>query len=265
MVVVLVLVLMIFVLVVEVMVFGLKVLVIEVMVLVLMMLVEVIVLMLMVEMKVVLLLVALCAIGANAQAKVRVGIYVESLCPGCQDWITGAMATAMKATGLMDITDIHFVPFGNAKENADGTFTCQHGPNECKGNMIEACAIELYPLQARHWPFLVCLENGTPHNDGPKCATSTQLNWDNINGCYNNKTLSYNLMHKWALETKNLSPPHQYTPWITLNGKPLYEDFEGMTTKICAAYTGPKPAGCGRTCMRPAEDMPVEESSIVLV
>jgi len=190
--------------------------------------------------------VLLAAVAVSGQAKVRVGIYVEALCPGCQEWVVGSMATAMKATGVMAITDIHFVPYGNARENPDKTFTCQHGPNECKGNMIEACGINNYPDQEKHWPFLVCLEHGQPHNDGQKCASATGLDWSGINACYNNKTLSYNIMHAWAQETKNLSPPHQYTPWITLNNKPLYQDFDNIKQKICAAYTGTKPSGCNR-------------------
>jgi len=190
----------------------------------------------------------LCAV-ANAQSKVRVGIYVESLCPGCQEWVTGAMATAMKSQGLMDITDIHFVPYGNARENPDQTFTCQHGPSECKGNMVEACAINSYPDQAKHWPFIVCLENGNPPSDGQRCASQTGLDWNAINGCYNNKTLSYQIMHVWAQETKNLSPPHQYTPWITLNGKPLYQDIDNIKQKICATFTGAKPPGCNRAAI----------------
>jgi len=199
-----------------------------------------------VAMKLLVVALALCVVGAAAQAKVQVGIYTESLCPGCQQFITGGMAQAMQAVGLMNITDIHFVPFGNAKENADKTFTCQHGANECKGNMIQACAMNAYPSQAATWPFILCLERGNPASDGQKCATSSKLDWTVINACVNNKTLSYEVMHVHAQDTKTLQPPHQYTPWITLNKKPLYEDFNNIKAKICAAYTGTKPSGCSR-------------------
>jgi len=58
-------------------------------------------------------------------------------------------------------------PYGNAKEtqNADGTwtFTCQHGVNECIGNMYEACAIEHNNSTGTNnvptwWPFFYCME-----------------------------------------------------------------------------------------------------------
>ncbi len=37
------------------------------------------------------------------------------------------------------------VVWGNARRNADGSVTCQHGPDECKNNILEGCAIVHYP------------------------------------------------------------------------------------------------------------------------
>jgi interferon gamma-inducible protein 30 len=42
---------------------------------------------------------------------------------------------------VLDIVNISLVPYGNAHETYDPTsqtyqFTCQHGPNECVGNLI---------------------------------------------------------------------------------------------------------------------------------
>jgi len=51
-------------------------------------------------------------------------------------------------------------------------------------------------------------------------------------------------MHVHAQDTKNLQPAHQYTPWVTLNDKPLYQDFNNIKQKICDAWTGTKPSGC---------------------
>jgi hypothetical protein len=52
------------------------------------------------------------------------------------------------------------IPFGNAKTNKVGdyyTFTCQHGEEECKGNIIETCAFELLDDKVA-WDYLFCLE-----------------------------------------------------------------------------------------------------------
>jgi interferon gamma-inducible protein 30 len=53
-------------------------------------------------------------------------------------------------------------------------------------------------------------------------------------------------MHQEALWTNSLQPPHQWTPWVVMNGSPLTQTQldESLTKLVCAAYTGPKPSGC---------------------
>jgi len=163
----------------------------------------------------------------------------------------------MNAAGVPAILDLKLWPYGNARENPDKSFTCQHGAPECKGNMVEACGQYVYNTTAQWFPYILCLEKGNPPNDGQKCATQLSYDWSKINACINDKTVSYNVMHAIAVATKNLSPAHQYVPWVVLNGKPLYQSYNNILQKICAAYTGsPKPSGCPKTeeetglCMR---------------
>jgi interferon gamma-inducible protein 30 len=153
----------------------------------------------------------------------------------------------MQASGVPAILDLRLWPYGNARENPDKSFTCQHGAPECKGNMIEACGQYFYNSTDKWFPWILCLEKGNPPNDGQKCATSLSYDWNKINGqCVNDKTVSYNVMHAIAVQTSKLSPTKQYVPWVVLNGKPLYQSFNNILAKICAAYTGTKPSGCPR-------------------
>jgi len=163
----------------------------------------------------------------------------------------------MKAQGVPAILNLTLVPFGNARENPDKSFSCQHGPPECKGNMVEACGQYVYPTTDKWFPYVFCLESGTPQNDGQKCAQQLGYDWGQINACINDKDVSYKIMHANAVATGKLQPPHTYVPWVVLNGKPLYQQFDNILQKICAAYTGPKPAGCSSeeamgVCMRDA-------------
>jgi interferon gamma-inducible protein 30 len=167
---------------------------------------------------------------------------------------------------VASITVLTAWPYGNAQEvkNADGTwtFTCQHGVNECNGNMWEACAIEHYGNNSitvgepKWWPFYDCMEKsgqaGTA-SVAQNCANNNGLDWNTISTCATTSnpakgstTDGNPWMHNIAVRTNNLQPPHQYTPWVVLNGKPISSaDYNlPLINLICAAYTGPLPSCC---------------------
>jgi len=50
------------------------------------------------------------------------------------------------------------------------------------------------------------------------CANDNNMDWTKIKNCYQG-ALGHQLELKFANETANLSPPHEYTPWVTLNEK----------------------------------------------
>ncbi|KAJ8332734.1 hypothetical protein SKAU_G00425230 [Synaphobranchus kaupii] len=79
----------------------------------------------------------------RAESSVEVGLYYESLCPGCRLFLTQQLFPTWSM--LQDIMNVQLVPYGNAKESFDGKkylFTCQHGEEECLGNMIEGTRYE---------------------------------------------------------------------------------------------------------------------------
>lgn len=182
-----------------------------------------------------------------AQPKVKLDLYYESLCPACTTFVTREVSELMAAEGVPEITDITFYPYGNARENPDRTFTCQHGPDECKGNMNMACGIYVaVNLTATWFPYVYCMEKGNPVRDTERCANEAKLSFEKIDACLNDKDLSYSIMHGHAVKTDSLVPKKQYVPWVVLNDKPLYTDFNAITRKVCQAYTGTKPRGCNR-------------------
>ncbi|XP_054623696.1 gamma-interferon-inducible lysosomal thiol reductase-like [Dunckerocampus dactyliophorus] len=69
---------------------------------------------------------------------VQLDVYYESLCPDCIFYITQVLYPTWVL--LQDILSVNLVPFGNAQEKPDGSkyiFKCQHGEQECLGNMIQ--------------------------------------------------------------------------------------------------------------------------------
>lgn len=183
---------------------------------------------------------------------VNVSFYYESLCPGCRGVWASQVTPTFHALAESGIVNFEFVPYGNAQEQPYGSswyFTCQHGPNECYGNLVETCAIHHYPDPKQHIPFLSCLEQYGPSTYGSYCASVVKINYEPIQTCANGDE-GKQLEHQMALKTEQLSPPHQYVPWLTLNGQHTNEIQNGLSSAmletVCNAYTGTKPDGCTR-------------------
>jgi len=150
--------------------------------------------------------------------------------------------------------DLTFYPYGNAHESQQGgqwVFTCQHGASECLGNMIEACGIKYHNNTNDWFPFVNCIEASSqaPASAAPGCAS--KAGWTdyagNITSCVKGPEGNA-LMHQIALATEGLKPPHQWTPWVVLNGKPLTQQQldQPLYKLVCAAYQGTKPPGCSK-------------------
>ncbi|ONK77196.1 uncharacterized protein A4U43_C02F4080 [Asparagus officinalis] len=49
---------------------------------------------------------------------------------------------------------------------------------------------------------------------------------------------------RYAAQTDALQPPHEFVPWVVVNGKPLYDDYKNFEAYICKAYDGELPKAC---------------------
>lgn len=139
------------------------------------------------------------------------------------------------------------VPYGNAiKDPRTGEIQCQHGPDECTLNKAQLCAIKQGKTADVWWPYILCTEDartgGVDSIDS--CADSTAgIDGPTLDTCYTGSE-GDDLLAQAGVVTDNLDPPHQYTPWVVLQGAPL-ENTSDITKSVCDAYTGsPKPAAC---------------------
>ncbi|XP_034559724.1 gamma-interferon-inducible lysosomal thiol reductase [Notolabrus celidotus] len=189
------------------------------------------------------------------EAPIQVALYYESLCPGCRLFLTEMLFPTWLL--LNEIMTVNLVPYGNAREKPDGqkyVFECQHGEQECLGNMIETCLLNMTKMA---FPIIFCMESSTDViKSAQSCAQlySPQLSWDKVWACVKGDQ-GNQLMHQNALTTEALNPPHNYVPWITVNGVHT-EDLQdkamaSLFTLVCNMYKGPKPAACGGPAKTP--------------
>lgn len=186
----------------------------------------------------------------SSKDKVNFELYYESLCPDCTQFITYQLGPTFKAIG--DIMNLTLVPYGNAMEEfKDGQwqFTCQHGPDECYGNFVETCALHLIPKFEDAFEYIYCIESSRMDikQSVITCANKLSVDFGKIRSCVNS-TLGNNLAHQMAVKTDALNPPHQYVPWVVLNGvhnEEIQNEAQTNLKKlICDTYKGPKPEAC---------------------
>ncbi|KAL4297077.1 hypothetical protein GQ457_12G008520 [Hibiscus cannabinus] len=140
---------------------------------------------------------------------------------------------------LFSIVNLRLVPWGNAALQTDGTFDCQHGPDECLLNAIEACTISMYPNEEQHFRFILCVErlvSGNKLNEWVSCFNTTGLASVPID-CYKSGYGNV-LENQYAAETALLNPQHKFVPWVLVNGQPLQEDFKNFVTYVCNGIQG---------------------------
>jgi len=180
----------------------------------------------------------------RADDRVQFSLYLEALCPDCKYFISQQLWPTYQK--ISSIVDLDIIPYGNAEEEQDGDlwkFTCQHGPQECFGNILETCAMYVLKNISVSFPFIACIEmSDSPVNDSAKqCASKHGVDLAAVLDCAGGP-LGNKLEHEMALKTDKLDPPHTSVPWVTLNGEHT-DDIEqraedNLLQLLCDTYKG---------------------------
>jgi len=184
---------------------------------------------------------------------VSISLYMESLCPDCRDFIDTMLYPTWVTFRNTSIMVADMIPYGNAYEvetpSGLWNFTCQHGLEECTGNLIENCIIKYTNYEFDiYFPIVHCMESSSdPIKAAEQCITNGKQNWAAINNCAKGEEGNA-LMHKSAEKTDALMPKHTYVPWILVNGVHSAELQKKAQTDlgklICEMYSGEKPKEC---------------------
>lgn len=201
--------------------------------------------------------------------QVRLEIHYEVLCPRCSRIIGTDLRSIWDDAQLRELLDVSMFPAGNVEvfpvehlsdgwrafhpelvaDHSGHIFQCQHGEEECLGNMIHACAMQMLGGPADYLPFLFCMESAATdesvENAAFKCASeTTTLDVKDIVTCTRSaeaNQMMFGIFHY----SDSLSPPREHTPWVVINGEHQGEADDGdLLGSICRALEVPLPAAC---------------------
>jgi interferon gamma-inducible protein 30 len=154
----------------------------------------------------------------------KIDIYIASLCPYSRFFVEDSFKKFQAFEHHYELASVNFYTHGKATETTDGTYQCQHGPNECKGNLIHTCAKAKLDKETFH-EFLICIFNDIKYtNDNfteslHYCVPGSKA--DEIESC-SKSTEGNRLQHEVADKT----PDDFHVPWVIVNDQPHNQRVE---------------------------------------
>merc|ERR1712154_383697 len=108
--------------------------------------------------------------GVVADPTVKLSVHYESLCGDSIRFVTKQLYPAWKHFGE-DILKVDLNPFGKAN------VSLQHGPDECRGNKVQACILDKVSDPAEYVPLITCLmDSEFPPDAAGECIASLGIN-----------------------------------------------------------------------------------------
>jgi len=175
--------------------------------------------------------------------KLQVEVYYEVWCPDSRRYIIDQALPAWEK--FEAIVDLHWKPYGKAShvksetENTGYTFECQHGPEECMGNMIHACAVKHVKDSRVLNKLIGCMmqDNRDIKANAEKCIISHEVNWKQIQSCSESKE-GGELLAVLGDDTKSLKPRVHFIPTVQINGSQDNQKLmlKDLSKAICELY-----------------------------
>ncbi|KAM3967572.1 gamma-interferon-inducible lysosomal thiol reductase [Aphomia sociella] len=110
--------------------------------------------------------------------KVNIKVYYETLCPASVTFFMAQLRPVVEKLGSH--LDVHLIPYGHArtrKLRGKYLFKCQHGPDECHGNKLHACAVDALQNSTQAVMYNACLMQYSVYRSEASHYDSMVLNW----------------------------------------------------------------------------------------
>ncbi len=103
--------------------------------------------------------------------------------------------------------------------DSDYGVTCEHGPRECLGNILELCAADLYPDPKLYLGFTMCMTQKyeeIPSRDlAHDCALEHGVDFDKLNDCVSEEGKGMDLLE--ASVQRSIDKGVKYSCTVRLN------------------------------------------------
>lgn len=223
--------------------------------------------------------------GCNSgKTTVSIEVYYETRCPGCMEFFNKTLETLWRNAGMKKTLNISMIAFGNAElvptaqisegyktfhKDTTGTGfdyvqVCQHGPEECFGNLVEVCAKDIAHTAAallqdseekekehdKYMNLIFCMSSKTlagfgAENAAYECLEETGINKHKVRECVQgprgNKLIAEAGQQTLALKEK------KGTPWVVINGVHARDKVlmdETLLTKAVCSHVCNAPEPC---------------------
>lgn len=207
--------------------------------------------------------------GENVTAGkvVNVHLFYETKCPDCIEFINGTLAPMWRNKEMKGFLNITMNPYGNAMSlpvanvstgykwwhpvTSQGEWSyvhlCQHGVDECLGNLIQTCAISL-TNQENYMEFVFCMAekpNWSIEKSSYECMTQHNIDHDQVKDCV--ESPQGNKLFADYGKITGAVQGRQGTPWVLINGKSLDNPAE-LEKTVCTHVMVQDPSG-PETCL----------------
>lgn len=156
--------------------------------------------------------------------KVKIVVIYESHCPYSRRFVHSQLYPTYKLLGKY--LNVTILPFGKASSwnetDKDGhnviKFHCQHGPNECEGNKLEACTVKVVKETLVAIQIIACMsESFMPHKVAKDCVEKAGVQWRLIETCFNKDGDA--LLYEMAKETWKVKAHVDRVPLVVVDGQ----------------------------------------------
>jgi len=219
------------------------------------------------------------ATPASPAKTITINLYYETKCPDCIEFINGTLEPLWRNKDIRPHLNITMNPYGNAmsiplksvsegykfwhpdstKDGFEYVHICQHGTDECLGNLIQACAISMVEKE-KYMELVFCMAqkpDWSIEKASYECMDKFDIDHDHVKACVGSP--QGNKMFADLGNQTGSVPGRQGTPWVMINGANLGNTTD-LLRGVCTAIGDSGPKSCDPFKTAPAaSDKPAQE------